>query len=104
MAGCIKPSPTHQQFARRQRFGEGTTCTPSPRHFLLQSQVPGKHPSDPTVVWHMLVREPKKVVRTNYFENVHVYAGATRLGSNGGRGVTFKSECEDNEGVGCGHQ
>ena len=52
----------------------------------------------------MPAKEPKKVVRTNYFENVHVYAGAARLGSNGGRGVTFKSECEEDEGVGCGHQ
>ena len=49
-------------------------------------------------------REPKKVVCTNYFKNVHVYAGVAQLGSNGGRRVTFKSECEEDEGVGCGHQ
>ena len=31
-------------------------------------------------------------------------AGGARLGSNGGRGVTFRSECEEDEGVGRGHQ
>ena len=31
-------------------------------------------------------------------------ARGTRLGSNGGRGVTFRSECKEDEGVGRGHQ
>ena len=65
--------------------------------------MPRKHLSDPTVVSHVPAREPKKVMRTNQLENVHIYLGAARLGSNGGRGVTFKSECKEDEGVGRGH-
>ena len=42
-------------------------------------------------------------MRTFYFEDAPVHLGAARLGSNGGRGVTFKSECEEDEGVGHGH-
>ena len=66
--------------------------------------MPGKHLSNLTVVRHVPAREPQKVTFTNHFENVHIYARATRLGSNGGRGVTFRLECEEDEGVGRGHQ
>ena len=72
--------------------------------FLCYSDMPKKHPSDPSLVRHVPAREPKKVTFMNHFENVHVYVVAARLGSNGGRGVTFRSECEEDEEVGRGNQ
>ena len=71
--------------------------------FLCNSDLAGKHLSDPTVLWQLPAKEPKNSIFTVFFLSDHKYAGPAQLSSSGGRGDTFRSECEGHEGVGRGH-